>query len=107
MTTEVRESPSINVLDPEFYVDPWDAYAWLRDEAPVFWDPVQKLWVISRYEDIVAVERDGVRYSSFSGSRPHIDLSADQSMINLDDPVHQAQRNLVARRFTPPRSAGP
>ncbi len=101
MTTEVRESPSINVLDPEFYVDPWDAYAWLRDEAPVFWDPVQKLWVISRYEDIVAVERDGVRYSSFSGSRPHIDLSADQSMINLDDPVHQAQRNLVARRFTP------
>ena len=101
MTTEVRESPSINVLDPEFYVDPWDAYAWLRDEAPVFWDPVQKLWVISRYEDILAVERDGVRYSSFSGSRPHIDLSADQSMINLDDPVHQVQRNLVARRFTP------
>ena len=22
-------------------------------------------------------------------------------MINLDDPAHQAQRNLVARRFTP------
>jgi cholest-4-en-3-one 26-monooxygenase len=101
MTTDVGATPSVNVLDPEFYVDPWHAYAWLRDEAPAFWDPVQKLWVISRYEDILAIERDGVRYSSFSGSRPHIDLSADQSMINLDDPVHQAQRNLVARRFTP------
>ena len=36
--------PSINVLDPEFYVDPWAAYRWLRDEAPVYWDPVQKIW---------------------------------------------------------------
>ena len=93
--------PSINVLDPGFYVDPWDAYTWLRDEAPVFWDPVQKLWVISRYDDIVAIERDGGVYSSFYGSRPHIDQRADRSMINMDEPAHQAQRNLVARRFTP------
>jgi cytochrome P450 family 142 subfamily A polypeptide 1 len=93
--------PEINVLDPEFYVDPWDAYRWLRDERPAFWDPVQKLWAISRYDDIVAVEKDGGRYSSFAGSRPHIDLRGDRSMINLDDPDHQAQRNVVARRFTP------
>jgi cytochrome P450 family 142 subfamily A polypeptide 1 len=91
----------INVLDPEFYVDPWEHYRWLRDEAPAFWDPAQKLWAISRYEDVVAVEKDGVRYSSFHGSRPHIDLRDDRSMINLDDPAHQAQRSLVVRRFTP------
>jgi hypothetical protein len=36
-------SVTINVLDPEFYVDPWQAYRWLRDEAPLYWDPVQKL----------------------------------------------------------------
>lgn len=92
---------AVNVLDPRFYVDPWDAYARLRDEAPVYWDPLQKLWAVSRYEDIVAIERDGALYSSFPGSRPHIDLSGDESMINLDEPAHQAQRNLVARRFTP------
>lgn len=90
-----------NVLDPQFYVDPWADYAWLHDEAPVYRDPVQGLWAISRYEDVVAVEKDGARYSSFFGSRPHIDLSKDRSMINLDEPEHQAQRNLVARRFTP------
>jgi cholest-4-en-3-one 26-monooxygenase len=101
MTTDVTAPPRINVLDPLFYVDPWDAYAWLRDEAPVFWDPVQRLWAISRYDDVVAVERDGRRYSSFRGSRPHLDQRADESMINMDDPAHQAQRNLVARRFTP------
>jgi cholest-4-en-3-one 26-monooxygenase len=92
---------SVNVLDPEFYVEPWEAYRWLRDEAPVFRDPAQKLWAISRYDDVVAVERNGARYSSFHGSRPHLDQRADRSMINLDDPEHQAQRGLVARRFTP------
>jgi cytochrome P450 family 142 subfamily A polypeptide 1 len=101
VTREVSAEPLINVLDPAFYVDPWDGYRWLRQEAPVFWDPVQKLWAISRHDDIMAVERDGARYSSFQGSRPHLDLSADLSMINLDEPEHQAQRSLVSGRFTP------
>ncbi len=91
----------VNVLDPEFYVDPWASYAWLRDEAPAFWDPAQRLWVITRYDDVMAIEKDAARYSSFSGSRPHIDQRADRSMINMDDPAHQAQRNLVSRRFNP------
>jgi cytochrome P450 family 142 subfamily A polypeptide 1 len=101
MTTELEARPTINVLDPEFYVDPWQTYRWLRDEAPVFWDPVQRVWAISRYDDVLTVERDGGRYSSFPGSRPHLDQSSDQSMINSDDPAHQAQRNLVSRGFTP------
>jgi cytochrome P450 family 142 subfamily A polypeptide 1 len=92
---------NVNVLDPQFYVDPWDGYRWLRDEAPVYWDETQKLWAISRYDDIVAVERDSARYSSSPGSRPHVDLRNDESMINLDEPAHQQQRNLVARSFTP------
>lgn len=99
--TQTGARPQVNVLDPDFYVDPWDAYRWLQDEAPVFWDPVQKLWVISRYEDVLAVEKNGELYSSFYGSRPHIDLKHDQSMINMDDPHHNAQRDLVARQFTP------
>ena len=92
---------AINVLDPDFYVDPWQAYRWLRDEAPVFWDPVQKLWVISRYDDVLEIERDTRRYSSSAGSRPLVDQRTDMSMINMDDPEHQEQRRLVSRRFTP------
>jgi cholest-4-en-3-one 26-monooxygenase len=91
----------INVLDPDFYVDPWESYEWLRDAAPVYWDPAQKLWAISRYDDVLEVERDTTRYSSHQGSRPHLDQSADRSMINMDDPAHQVQRSLVSRRFTP------
>ncbi len=100
MTADVTTA-RINVLDPAFYVEPGDAYRWLREEAPVFWDPVQKLWAISRYDDIIAVEVDGARYSSFYGSRPHLDQREDRSIINMDDPDHQQQRNLVSRRFTP------
>ena len=53
--------PRVNVLDPEFYVDPWAAYRWLRDEAPVFWDPAQRLWVVrdsplQRTEPIFGIE---------------------------------------------------
>lgn len=94
-------APRINVLDPQFYVDPAGAYRWLRDEAPVFWDPNQRLWVISRYDDLKAVEKDGERYSSYYGSRPHIDQTGDQSMINMDNPAHTSQRGLVFRQFTP------
>jgi cytochrome P450 family 142 subfamily A polypeptide 1 len=92
---------TINVLDPLFYVDPWESYRWLRDEAPVYWDPVQKLWAISRYDDVMSVEKNSTQYSSFYGSRPHADQRADRSMINMDDPAHQAQRKLVAPRFSP------
>lgn len=92
---------TINVLDPQFYVDPWAAYAWLREEAPVFWDPVQRIWAISRHEDVSAIERNPGLYSSAAGSRPHSDQADDRSMINLDDPDHHDQRALVARRFTP------
>ena len=92
---------NVNLLDPEWYVDPFEAYRWLRDHSPVHWDPVQRMWGISRHADILLVEKDTKRYSSFDGSRPHTDQRADTSMINMDDPVHQQQRMLVARRFTP------
>jgi cytochrome P450 family 142 subfamily A polypeptide 1 len=91
----------INLLDPEWYVDPREAYRWLRDNSPVHWDPVQEIWGISRYADVLHVEKRTDLYTSFHGSRPHTDQTADRSMINMDDPDHQEQRKLVVRRFTP------
>jgi cytochrome P450 family 142 subfamily A polypeptide 1 len=90
----------LDLLDPLLYAgDPTRAYQWLRDEAPVYWDPVNELWGVSRFADVMAIERDPARYSSALGSRPLIDMSA--SMINRDDPRHGRQRRLVSGRFTP------
>ena len=94
----------IDLLDGEFYVtDPYPKYAWLRENAPAYWDATNELWGISRYDDIVAIEkRKDVFINSDQakgGYRPNI--PADPAIIGLDDPVHQRRRNLVARRFTP------
>src|SRR6202451_1848974 len=93
-------SAPVNLLDPYLYAaDPYPAYRWLRDEAPAYWDPVNQIWGISRHRDVLAIERDAARYSSASGSRPLIEMTA--SMINRDDPRHQQQRKLVSGRFSP------
>ena len=96
----VTEQRQVNLLDPDMYAgDPYPQYQWLRDEAPAYWDPANEIWGVSRYRDVMDVERDTARYSSARGSRPLIEMS--ESMINRDDPRHQQQRRLVAARFTP------
>src|SRR5215475_10646493 len=90
----------LDLLDPLLYAgDPAPAYKWLRDHAPVYWDRANQLWGISRFADVMAIERDPGRYSSARGSRPLIEMNA--SMINRDDPRHGQQRRLLSGRFTP------
>ena len=90
----------VNLLDGGFYAgDPYPTYRRLRDEAPVYRDAVNGIWGVSRYQDIVDIEKEPARYTSSQGSRPRI--VGDVSSINNDDPLHQNKRRLVARRFTP------
>ena len=94
----------IDLLDGNFYVDdPYSAYAWMRANAPVYWDETNELWGISRYDDIVHIEKRKDLFINSDpekgGYRPNI--PADPAIIGLDDPLHQRRRNLVARRFTP------
>lgn len=91
----------VDLLDPDLYADdPESVYAWLRENDPVYRD-TNGLWCISRHADLQHVEKESHRYTSLKGSRPLIDMSNDQSIINLDDPRHVEQRRLVQRRFTP------
>jgi cholest-4-en-3-one 26-monooxygenase len=101
MTPETR---TIDLLDGDFYVnDPYPTYAWMRANAPAYWDETNELWGISRYDDIVEIEkRKDIFVNSDQakgGYRPNI--PADPAIIGLDDPLHHQRRNLVSRRFTP------
>jgi len=90
----------IRLLDAEFYAGgPHPTYAWLREHSPVHWDAKHEIWGISRYDDIVAIEKNPARYSSLPGSRPK--TPPDTSMINTDDPHHNQRRRLISPRFTP------
>src|SRR5438046_9944191 len=47
-----------NPLLPEFHADPYPFYHRLRSSAPVYQAPTG-LWVLTRYDDVVMVLRDG------------------------------------------------
>ncbi len=101
---ELIDPRPLDVLDGDFYVnDPYPRYGWLREHSPLLWDDVNELWVVTRYDDIVEIEKNKTVFISSDkvkgGSRPNI--PGDNSIINLDDPLHQTRRMLVARRFTP------
>jgi cholest-4-en-3-one 26-monooxygenase len=104
LVSTTTSSPTIDLLDGAFYVnDPYRTYAWMREQAPLYWDSINELWGVSRYADVVEIEkRKDVFISSDQqkgGYRPNI--PADPAIIGLDDPIHHVRRNLVSRRFTP------
>jgi cytochrome P450 family 142 subfamily A polypeptide 1 len=98
----VRED--IGLLDRFFYLDPWDRYKWMRDNAPVYWDESADggLWGVTRYDDIMTIAKTPDLFCSGKSSRPERD-SWIPSMINLDEPQHKRRRNIVNRGFTPRR----
>ena len=94
---------SLNVLDRHLFARPTEetipVYRWLRDESPVHWDPVAKLWCVSRHEDVVHVSRQTDVFSSAQGSRPN--QPTNPSMINQDEPRHGVLRRFISQGFTP------
>ncbi len=100
--TETSSPPfAIDVLDPRFYDDPWEAYRWLRRNAPLWYDARNDLWVVSRHEDVSHISRNPEMYSAAQGVRPKV--AAPMSIISMDDPEHTRQRRLINRGFTPQR----
>jgi cholest-4-en-3-one 26-monooxygenase len=94
-------SHRVNLLDRDFYAgDPYPTYAWLRENAPAYFDPRTGLWAVTRHADIVAIEKQPEVFSNAAkGSRPNSIKNA--SMIDQDDPRHRIQRRFVYKGFTP------
>ena len=94
----------IDLLDGNLYArDPHDVWAWMREHAPAYYDAKNDVWAITRYQDVLAIERDAKRFSSIRAPRPHgqpLPLS-----ISMDNPEHQRRRALVYQGFTPKRVA--
>jgi cholest-4-en-3-one 26-monooxygenase len=89
----------IDILDPRLYDDPWEAYRWLRHNAPIWWDDRNQLHVVSRHEDVSHISRHPELYSAAQGVRPKV--LAPMSIISMDDPEHTRQRRLVSKGLTP------
>jgi beta-dihydromenaquinone-9 omega-hydroxylase len=86
-------------LDPEMIADPYPWYRWLLSEAPVYHDEANALWVLSRYEDVLAATRAPAALCSGEGiAYRRLPLPM---MISMDPPGHTRLRAIVSRAFTP------
>ena len=91
-----------DLLDGRWYASqPYDDWAWMREYAPAYWDAKNEVWALTRYDDVLAVEKDPKTFSSHRAPRPHGDHLP--MMISMDDPDHTRHRKLVSRGFTPRR----
>ena len=89
-----------DVLDPELYLgDPHPAYAWFRQNAPLFWDERHNLWVVSTYDDCVYISKHPELFCSGKGVRPKTQQLI--SIVTMDEPRHGRLRSLVNKGFTP------
>lgn len=92
----------IDLLSGSFYqAGPLDAYRWMRQNDPVYYDAEREIFGVSRHADILTVSKNSDTFCSGQSSRP--DTPPIPSMINMDDPLHKRRRNLVNHGFTPRR----
>jgi cytochrome P450 family 142 subfamily A polypeptide 1 len=72
---------------------------WLRENEPVYWSDISKLWVLSKFEDVAYVSKNNDLFCSGQGVRPGNPVKL--GLIDEDEPRHTQLRGLINRGFTP------
>ena len=88
---------------------PYDWFALLRRDAPVFWQDEPRgrgFWSLTRYDDILAASKDWQTFSAEAGGTSLMDLAPEhvesrKSMLDSDPPGHTRLRAIVNKAFTP------
>lgn len=100
----------LDLTDPDVYRAgvPHATFQRMRDEDPVAWTPEPAggsgFWSITRYDDIIALNKDFKAMSSAQGIRleemDEEETQARLTMMELDPPEHTRLRRLVMGGFT-------
>jgi cytochrome P450 len=113
----VTEPPPL--FDRAFIGDPYPAYSWLREHAPVYKTRLPngvEAFLVTRYDDAKAALADptlsknaAVSYPGWRPGRTGIPgehrSGIAAHLLNLDPPDHTRLRRLVSKAFTPRRVA--
>lgn len=105
-------------LSAEQRQNPYPLYAAAREHAPVFFAERFGFWVVTRYDDVLAVLKDDETFSSVGAlTSSTIELPEQVQrilaegwpempvIVDADPPLHTAIRGLITRAFTPRRIA--
>ena len=96
-TPDHPTNDDIRLLSPDFYADFEARTAWMRANAPMYWDDTVGIWGAAAHADVTRMSRDWHTFCSGKGSRPE---SSVPSMINFDPPEHTRRRRIVSNGFT-------
>ena len=83
--------------------DPYPAYRFMLEQAPVYQSERHGFWALSRFEDVQRAARDWETFSSTGG----VDLSGSVGLLGeggflgMDPPRHDVLRRVVRAHFTP------
>ena len=92
----------IDLMSGEFFGrEPHEAYAWMRANAPVYYDEANDLWAAASYAAVKQASVDTDSFSNAGGIRPK--YPPLPMMIDFDAPEHVRRRRLVSEGFTPRR----
>ena len=98
-----------DITDPDVYRGgvPHATFQRLRDEDPVSWWEERDgsgFWAITRYQDIIELNRDFATYTSAKGIRleemDEEETEARRTLMEMDPPEHTRLRRLVQGGFT-------
>jgi cytochrome P450 len=120
---QANDVSDITLFDIPTLKDPWEAYARLRDNAPVYEVPGFGLHVVTRYDLVREVIKDTETFSSkfdtvlglsqqmaFESAPKAVQdelmrlngemIQIPPTMLTLDEPEHTKYRSLVSKLFT-------
>ncbi|MDK3019954.1 cytochrome P450/oxidoreductase [Pseudodonghicola flavimaris] len=105
---------AFDAFEGPYQIDPAEALRWSRDQLPVFYSPKLGYWVVSRYEDIKTVFRDGILFSprnvleKITPATPEAmevlkgyGYAMNRTMVNEDEPAHMERRRALMDHFIP------
>ncbi|MDH6226571.1 MULTISPECIES: cytochrome P450 family protein [Streptomyces] len=112
--------PAPELFTWEFATDPYPAYAWLREHAPVHRTRLPsgvEAWLVTRYADArqtladPRLSKNPAHHDEPAHARNKTGIPGERKadlmthLLNIDPPDHTRLRRLVAKAFTPRRVA--
>ncbi|MDC0936365.1 cytochrome P450 [Pirellulales bacterium] len=115
-TTLPYESVDSLLLSRQYVESPYEIFDTLREQYPVFWSDQWNAWVVTRYENVMAILKDHKRFSNRGRYTEYLSSLSDGQrqqltylehhyehggLVQSDPPSHTRLRKLIGNAFTP------